>query len=88
MSVYVHVRAATPLAASLYPKEGRVVLDVQGHNLADLRLFLSRAELVRLLDVVAAARDDLDAAIADAAAISGDTNDGTEGDQDGATVAA
>jgi hypothetical protein len=64
VTVGVHVKAGTVLGVTLYPAAQRLVLDVKGRNQATLHLFLDRPDLVRLLEVMTAARDDLDAAMA------------------------
>lgn len=84
VTVGVHVRSGTVLAASVHPGQDRVVLDVTGLNSVNVNLFLRRADLVRLIGTASTALADLDAAPAHA--IPADIGDTGETGETGETT--
>lgn len=61
VSVSVHVRAGSEIAATVHPVEGRVVLHVRGVDDVALHVFAGRADLVRLVEEASTALSALDA---------------------------
>ena len=63
VTVSVHVYPSTPVRVKLHPQDDRVVLIVgEAIGMPTLDVYVHRAELVALRDVLAAAVVDLDAA--------------------------